>query len=219
MSNYVQAGCASGIGERRLIVVGLLCSGFGYGLMSFAASAVLVGLCLVVVGVGTALHHAPSSALIATRYSAGTRSSALGLYNASGDVGKLSFTALFSLAIGLGFAWQQVSIVYSAISALVAVGCYPDGATVYDQRIKLRQQPTVNGCENTSSWLGNTELEGVLGALLVVTSVDTLVQSSVMVFVAFLMIEKGLSVPFAIGTTVLLLFGGVFGQGWLWIPC
>ena len=56
------------IGERRLIVVGLTLSGAGYFLLSIAPNTFLVAICLLVVGAGTALHHAPSSALIANSY-------------------------------------------------------------------------------------------------------------------------------------------------------
>lgn len=49
-------------------------------------------------------------------------------------------------------------------------------------------------------------------ALLVVTSIDTAVQTGVLVFTAFLMLSKGLSLPAATGATVTLLTGGVFGK-------
>ncbi len=39
-----------------------------------------------------------------------------------------------------------------------------------------------------------------------------MVQSSVLVFVAFLMLSKGLSLTLATGATVLLLAGGIFGK-------
>ena len=89
-------------GEARLIVIGLALSGLSYVALSAAPSVVAIAICLAVVGVGTALHHAPSSALIANAYSAQGRSGALGLYNASGDVGKLAFTGGVSLATGAG---------------------------------------------------------------------------------------------------------------------
>ena len=78
-------------------VIGLVLSAFGYGLMAFAWDLVLITAGIFVVGIGTALHHAPSSSLIATNFGAGNRSSALGLYNASGDVGKLAFSGTFSV--------------------------------------------------------------------------------------------------------------------------
>lgn len=199
------------IGEFRLIVVGLTLSGVGYLLLSMAPTAFLVAACLLVVGAGTALHHAPSSALVATSYSSETRSSALGLYNASGDIGKLVFTACFSLAVGAGLAWQQISLFYGLIVILVAfvIAVTARGSTQL-LRKETHENPDPVDRPITTGW-------GILnwrsfGALLIVTSIDTLVQSSALVFVAFLMLAKGLSLPLAIGTTVLLLVGGVFGK-------
>ena len=199
------------IGECRLIVVGLTLSGVGYLLLSMAPTAFFVAACLLVVGAGTALHHAPSSALIATGYSSGTRSSALGLYNASGDIGKLVFTACFSLAVGAGFAWQQISLFYGLIVILVAfvIAVTARGSTQLSRK-RVHEKPGFVDLPMTTGW-------GILnwqsfGALLIVTSIDALVQSSVLVFIAFLMLAKGLSLPLAIGTTVLLLVGGVFGK-------
>ncbi len=108
------------IGECRLIIVGLALSGAGYFLLSNAPSALLVTVCLLVIGAGTALHHAPSSALIANSYLSTKRNGALGIYDASGDVGKLAFTGCFSLAIGVGLAWQQISLMYGLVAIFAA---------------------------------------------------------------------------------------------------
>jgi FSR family fosmidomycin resistance protein-like MFS transporter len=110
------------IGECRLLIAGLALSGAGYLLVSNAPSVFWVAICLSIVGAGTAFHHAPSSALIANSYPSTTRRSTLGLYNASGDVGKLAFTGCFSLAIGAGIAWQQISHFYGMVAILSAIG-------------------------------------------------------------------------------------------------
>jgi FSR family fosmidomycin resistance protein-like MFS transporter len=199
------------IGECRLLIVGLALSGVGYFLLSNASSAFLVAICLLIIGAGTALHHAPSSALIANSYPPTTRSSALGLYNASGDVGKLAFTGCFSLAIGAGFAWQQISLLYGIIVILTAFSILFAVRLSFGARTEaMHFEPSAKDQADVKGW-------GILdwrsyGALLIITGIDTLVQGSVLVFVAFLMLTKGLSLSFAAGATVLLLAGGVFGK-------
>jgi MFS family permease len=165
---------------------------------------------LLIVGAGTALHHAPSSALIANS-SPTARSSALGLYNASGDVGKLAFTSCFSLAIGAGFAWQQISLLYGIVSIVIAI------AIAFSTRLSFRFRRETMLCELSSNDQSVVKGWGILdwrsyGALLIITGIDTLVQGSVLVFVAFLMLAKGMSMSFASGATVLVLVGGVFGK-------
>jgi MFS family permease len=199
------------IGECPLIIVGLTLSGAGYLLLSTSPNMFLIAIFLVTIGAGTGLQHAPSSALIANSYPATIRSGALGLYNASGDIGKLVFTGILSLATGVGLAWQQISFFYGLAAVLAAVGI------ALATRSLLRQQKkTTNEASNA---IGQPEIKGwgilhwrSFGALLVVTSIDTMVQTSVMVFVAFLMLAKGLSLPVATGATVLLLAGGIFGK-------
>lgn len=199
------------IGECRLIIVGLALSGVGYFLLSNAPSALLVALCLLVIGAGTALHHAPSSALIANSYPWTKRSSALGIYNASGDVGKLAFTGCFGLAIGVGLAWQQISLIFGLVLILTAFGiAIASRSTFRLQHLSIHEAPNGIDQPKVKGW-------GILswrsfGALLVVTSIDTMVQTSVLVFIAFLMLSKGLSLTLATGATVLLLAGGIFGK-------
>ena len=198
------------VGECRLLVVGLTLSGVGYFLISNASSSLLVAICLSIVGAGTALHHAPSSALIANSFPT-RRSSALGLYNASGDVGKLAFTGCFSLAIGAGFAWQQISLLYGIVSIVIAI------AIAFFARLSFRFRRETMLCELSSNDQSVVKGWGILdwrsyGALLIITGIDTLVQGSVLVFVAFLMLAKGMSMSFASGATVLVLVGGVFGK-------
>ncbi len=199
------------IGECRLIIVGLALSGAGYFLLSNAPSALLVTVCLLVIGAGTALHHAPSSALIANSYLSTKRNGALGIYDASGDVGKLAFTGCFSLAIGVGLAWQQISLMYGLVAIFAAfVIAVAKRSTFRRRHSSIHEEPNGTDQPEVKGW-------GILnwrsfGALLVVTSIDTMVQSSVLVFVAFLMLSKGLSLTLATGATVLLLAGGIFGK-------
>jgi MFS family permease len=196
------------IGEYRLVVVGLIFSGLGYLLLAFAPSVLVVTICLAIIGAGTALHHAPSSAMIANNIPANSRSGALGVYNASGDVGKLVFTGLVSLATGFGFAWHQISFSYGLIAIAVAVVIFIASRSL--QRDDVHSKKNNNDQSGITRW-------GILnwrsyGALLAVTSIDTLVQTATLVFVSFLMLAKGLPLSIATGATVLLLAGGIFGK-------
>lgn len=110
------------IGEGRALVFGLILSGLGYALLSAALAPALVMACLLIVGAGTAFQHSPSSALVSKAYAGGGRRAALGLYNSSGDVGKLVFSGVFSLAIGAGFAWQQISLSFGLLTLLASAG-------------------------------------------------------------------------------------------------
>lgn len=188
------------IGEYRLIIVGLALSGAGYLSLSTAPSAFFIGICFLIIGAGTGLHHAPSSALIANSSLSTIRGRALGLYNASGDVGKLAFTGVISLSAGAGLAWQQISFFYGLVVILAAVAIAMATRSLLRQRRRAAwEEPEDIDQPEITGW-------GILnwpsyGALLIVTSIDTLVQTTVLVFVAFLMLSKGLPLPVATGAT------------------
>lgn len=195
------------IGEARLIMVGLLASGLGISALAMANGALIVVVCLTILGVGTALHHAPSSALIAGANTRQTRTRALGVYNASGDVGKLAFTGTLSLLAGVGIGWQVTSLGFGA----VIFAC--TGVVLLLARAVPRPDHTEDAASSerrVPGW-GITNPRA-FAALVTVTSIDTLVQGSVMVFVAFLMLSKGVPLAWATVATVALLAGGVVGK-------
>ncbi|MGI9411498.1 MAG: MFS transporter, partial [Hyphomicrobiaceae bacterium] len=199
------------IGELRVIVVGLLLAGIGYGGLAFAPSIPVMLMCLIVIGAGTAFQHAPASALIIHAYPADRRRGPLGVYNSSGDIGKLIYTGCFSLAIGAGLAWQGVSLGYglSAIAAAAAIALFV-GAFDRSRQEELEPRQEKRDDDPQSGW-------GILnwrsfGTLLTVVFFDTMVQAGVLVFVAFLLLSKGMPLAVATTATVIVLIGGIFGK-------
>ncbi|MFD1156979.1 MFS transporter [Roseovarius aestuarii] len=199
------------IGELRLIVVGLALSGTGYILLSAATSAPIIATFLLIIGTGTALHHAPSSSLIINNCPTKKRGSSLGLYNAAGDVGKLVFTGGFSLAAGAGLAWYEISFGYGVMAIVAAIAITAVSRPIRQQWNKEEAAESNNGEQVAAAGWGILNWRS-FGALLVVTCIDTLVQTSVLVFMAFLLLAKGLPLSIATGGTVILLAGGVFGK-------
>lgn len=196
------------IGEGRTLVFGLILSGLGYASVAAAPDPTLVTICLLLVGAGTGFQHSPSSALVSTAYADGGRRGALGLYNSSGDVGKLTFSGIFSLAIGAGFAWQEISISLGILTLLAAAG-----VAITARHLKAKSTLSAERRHDPGENLG----WGVLswrsfGTLLVIISLDNVVQAGLLVLIAFLMIEKGLPLTFATMATVVLLTGGIFGK-------
>lgn len=199
------------IGELRVIALGLLFSGIGYIALAFAPSALVILLCLFVIGAGTAFQHAPASALIVSAYPVESRRGPLGLYNSSGDVGKLLFTGCFSLVIGAGLAWQNISLIFGLAAMLAAA------AIAYFFR-SHRRSDREKSATNSQATEDSEQLGwGILNwrsysTLLVAVFLDTMVQAGILVFVAFLLLSKGLPLAVATAATVVLLVGGIFGK-------
>ena len=103
-------------GERRLVVLGLAAAGIGYLGVAVSSSFLLIAVFFFVTGIGGGFQHSLTSAVIVNSFNYIQRRRALGIYNASGDAGKLAFTGLFSLGSGAGFAWNTVVTVMGLVA-------------------------------------------------------------------------------------------------------
>jgi len=178
-----------------------------------ADGATLVLVCLAIVGVGGAFQHAPASALVSSTYEARRRRGALGLYNSSGDAGKLLFTASFGVAIGAGVAWSFVTLAFGA--AAIAAGAwvlFTLKARATSRQIDGRPPAPGDGAANDDAgkW-GIRDARGFC-ALLATVFLDSLVQASALTFAAFLMLAKGAPLSAATFAATAILVGGMLGK-------
>ena len=200
---------AERFGARALLVFGLACAGGAYLLLPAAASFAVILAILFVSGLGAAFQHSLSSAVITTTFTGPERRTALGGYNASGDVGKLALASLFTLAIGLGFAWQPVISLFGAAGLALALI-----TLLVLRRISVGTRPvkTAPGTETSDKpgW-GIRDRTG-FAALGTLVFVDIAVQAGFLTFLAFLMAEKQVPTSLAVFAVVLTLAGGIFGK-------
>jgi hypothetical protein len=165
--------------------------------------------CLFVAGTGAAFQHSLASSLVSKGSGDATRRAALGTYNASGDVGKLAFTGILTLGIGMGLAWQSVVTGFGVLSlfGVLAMGILLRGAVTGNAApvaadVLVAAAPTRWGVRN----------RGGFASLVSIVFFDTTVQSGFLTFVAFLMLDKQLPAGLAVFATTLTLAGGVFGK-------
>ena len=199
------------IGETRVLVSGLLLSGSGFLLLVLAPGATFILLCLLIIGAGTAFHHAPSCSLISNCVPGDRRRSALGLYNAAGDVGKLAFTACFSLAVAIGLAWQTTAAWFGLAAVASAAGIAFAGSMIappHHATNDIRETP--GEAIRKQRW-GILDRKG-FSSLLAIVFFDNMAQAGILVFIPFLMISKGMPVYIATFAAVIVLAGGVFGK-------
>lgn len=110
--------------ERRLLAMGLVCAAIGYFVIASASTFMAIALGFLIAGVGAGFQHSLASSLLARQFHDQQRRRALGAYNSSGDAGKLAFTAVFSLGVGWGMAWQAVVTLLAALTLLIGVAIW-----------------------------------------------------------------------------------------------
>jgi MFS family permease len=197
------------LGERALLVFGLLCAGCGYLALSVSPGVAAVALSLFIVGFGSAFQHALSSSIISKTFQGSGARTALGAYNSAGDVGKLAFTAFYSLAMGMGIAWQGVVAGFGMIGVAGAVFLF-----FVLRRLGVGGRPTADARAETAAGDGGWGIRDGRGftALAVIVFLDIGVQSGFLTFLAFLMLEKQVPAGLAAFAVVLTLAGGIFGK-------
>ncbi|HSS63101.1 MAG TPA: MFS transporter, partial [Gammaproteobacteria bacterium] len=160
-------------------------------------------------GFGAAFQHALSSSLISRTFEGSGRRAALGIYNSSGDVGKLAFTACFGLAVGMGIAWQGVAGGFGLMALIAAAALY-----LILRQLDVGGRPAADpGAGHPAGKIGwGIRNSTGFTALAMIVFLDIAVQSGFLTFVPFLMIEKQAPAGFAALAVVLTLGGGILGK-------
>src|SRR5271156_89334 len=110
-------------GAGAVLAVGTALAGLGYCLAGVSTGFAMLLGALLIGGIGSSTQHPVASALVARAF-AGPRSlKALGTYNFSGDLGKMTLPATLSLML-LVMAWRPALAILGGVGIAVAVVIY-----------------------------------------------------------------------------------------------
>lgn len=175
------------------------------GLLIMALPLGFAGLCvgLVVAGIGSSIQHPRGSMLVTDTYGRAARGP-LGIYNFAGDLGKAVFPALIAVLLPI-LAWQPVLGLMAVLGLAVSVTLVP-------------LAPTSSVTRTVTGEGGAGRGRGGFGILTVVGALDTATRMGYLLFLPFLIHERGGDTP-TVGIALALLFiGGALGKatcGWL----
>ena len=188
---------------RLLLAVGTAFLGLAFFLLGLTGGFVTLLLLLFFAGLGSGPQHPLSSTLVAKAYETGPRRAALGIYNFSGDIGKVTLPAILALVAGavgwrMGVFGLGVFGVISAAAILIALtrlraGSRPKSQTASEKTIS----PSVWGILNRRGF----------AAISAINLLDTGVTFGFLTFLPFLLIEKGAGVEM-VGLAIALVFSG-----------
>lgn len=201
----------SGLLARRFSGVRVLALGtgliaVGYGLAGLTGSLYGVIAGLLIAGLGGSTQHPIGSSLVSAAYPGLRSRTALGTYNFTGDLGKMALPAVFAL-IAASLGWQQALIVIAAV-AVVGAGVILGTLQSAEMQAKAAETKPLPGQDRPwAYWL-----------LFSIHIADDLVRTGFLIFLPFLMRDKGADLP-TIGLGLSLLFaGGAAGKlvmGWI----
>jgi MFS family permease len=195
-------------GETRLLAGGTALVGLGYLALGTAGSFGLLLLILLLAGLGSGVQHPLSSSLVSKAYETGARRVALGTYNFSGDLGKVTVPALVA-AVSVWAGWRWAAAGYGALGFLGAVGVLVvlsrlgADASGHDAKVHDPAAPSLG-------W-GIRDRRG-FQALSAIGIIDQSTRTAFLTFLPFLLISKGAAVA-TVGLALTLVFaGGAVGK-------
>lgn len=184
----------------------LSCFVAAIGFLVIALPLGLPGLCLglVIAGLGSSVQHPRGSLLVTQTYGPAARGP-LGIYNFSGDLGKAIFPAAIAALLPV-FAWRP------AVGCMAVVGCAVGvGLLALIPRQSLLVAATAHPAASAGAHRGFRLLMSI-GAL------DTATRMGYLLFLPFLIHDRGGNTT-TVGLGLALLFiGGALGKvtcGWL----
>ena len=109
-------------GEPPILAAGTFLTAVGYFCVGTAGGFVPLLVFLVIGGLGSGTQHPLSSSLVSRAYEAGRRRVAIGTYNFSGDLGKVTWPACAAFVTAwAGWRWAAQGIGLVALAAAVGI--------------------------------------------------------------------------------------------------
>ena len=197
---------AERFGLPLVLAVGTALSGIGYLVAGASVGfwTLVIALCLG--GLGSSTQHPLGSALVARAF-AGPRSlKALGTYNFAGDIGKMSLPALASLLLVL-LPWQPTLALLGALGIAAA-------AAIFWLAPRLAAEGAAASAPKAATVLPAHSGAGRFGfpLLLSIGMLDSATRMGFLIFLPFVLLSKGASLP-TVGLALTLVFaGGAVGK-------
>jgi MFS transporter, FSR family, fosmidomycin resistance protein len=193
-------------GERRLLTLGTVVTTLSFMMLAFSGNTYTLCIFLVIGGLGGGVQHPLASSMISKAYMHGNRRVALGTYNFTGDMGKFLFPAIAAIALSV-VSWRTLCFGYGMLGMIMTLGLYVllrslQAGEIDIQTVAEHAEPGTWGIENKKAFV----------TLSAIGFIDTAVRSTLITFLPFLLIGKGLPIE-STGLALSLLFiGGALGK-------
>jgi MFS family permease len=186
------------LGIPLVLAVGTALSGIGYLIAGSSIGFWTLVLALLVGGLGSSTQHPLASALVARAFAGSRAMKALGTYNFAGDIGKMAVPAAVSLLLVL-LPWQPVLAIMGGVGLAAAIA-------VFWLAPRLPAENHAAPSEKKSAGSARGRSYG-FPLLLAIGMVDSATRMGFLIFLPFILIAKGASLP-TVGLALTLVFAG-----------
>jgi MFS family permease len=185
-------------GAAAVLAAGTALAGFGYCIAGLSTGFAMLLGALVIGGAGASTQHPIASALVARAF-AGPRSlTALGTYNFSGDLGKMTVPAALSLML-LVLPWRPALAILGGVGFLLAIVIF-----VFTPRYGRAATAEEEGHAGGG---GKAQRSSAFAMLLAIGILDSATRMGFLLFLPFVLTAKGASLQ-NVGLAMTLVFAG-----------
>lgn len=191
------------LGVPLVLAVGTALSGIGYLVAGASVGFWTLVIALLIGGVGSSVQHPLASALVARAFAGPRSMKALGTYNFAGDIGKMSVPAAASLMLVV-MPWQPVLAIIGLAGLITAVAIY-----VLIPRFGPEVATAAKADNDNVPAASQSQPQSKLGfpILLTIGMIDSATRMGFLIFLPFILIAKGASLP-TVGLALTLVFAG-----------
>ena len=193
-------------GERRLLTLGTVATTLSFIGIAFAGNLYVLCALLIIGGLGAGVQHPLASSMISKAYASGNRRIALGTYNFTGDMGKFLFPVVAAVVLSVT-GWRTLCFGYGIFGLILAVGLY---GLLHRNHFGDMDIQTGKAQGKFSGW--GIENKKAFITLSAIGFVDTAVRSTLITFLPFLLIGKGMQMEYTGLALSLLFIGGAAGK-------
>ena len=192
------------LGVPLVLALGTALAGLGYCLAGVSVGFTMLLVALFIGGLGASTQHPIASALVARAF-AGPRSlTALGTYNFAGDIGKMTVPAALSLML-LFMAWRPALAILGSLGFVLAAVIFVVTPRYERERPHVAPAPSVDA-------IAQPRRPFAFPVLLSIGVIDSATRMGFLLFLPFVLTQKGASLQ-TVGLAMTLVFaGGAVGK-------
>ena len=193
------------VGEKRLLLFGTLIAAMGFLLSGWTTGFLGLAACLVLSGIGASVQHPLSSSLTAHAFEGPKLRGALGIYNFSGDIGKVLLPSLCAALLAV-WDWHAVTSAMGLLGLLVVMFLavvLPKSTVANHSKV----QPDKVSVDTGGKATGRNFLNLGFISLSSIAVIDSATRMGFLTLLPFLLISKGATVT-QVGFALSLTFAG-----------
>ena len=191
---------AERLGTPVVLAGGTALAGLGYCLAGASAGFALLLAALVIGGLGASTQHPLASALTARAFAGARSMKALGTYNFAGDIGKMTVPAVASVML-VAMPWRPVLALIGACGLVAAAVIY----LLTPRYSAERKTAAPDVAADVATSPGRYRL--AYPVLVSIGVLDSATRMGFLLFLPFVLTDKGASLP-TIGLALTLVFAG-----------